>query len=618
MAINREKTPPSSKPIPSEANTVVVGAGVAGLYASWRLLNETTDNADLVVLEKNNAFGGRLKSDIVMQKPGNFLHEEEGGMRFVLNNMDNLMALFMAFELYKDIIPFVMDCPQSNRYYLRSKSFTQESTTKNNQAIWSELYHLNEIEKNLSPTDIIQNVFARILKENPSFQFDTQNQGSAELWQQFRLQCTWHGKALYQISLWDMIADMGYSHECITLLYQTLGFNCALLSKAHAGSALQLLFEFPADAQFYTLKKGFSTLAKTLSQAVGYDRIFLQTELEKITLDQNDGCYHLHYSQLDQDGQITTSTIKAKHVILALPRLALEKLYIRSNFYNLKPQGDALWCALQSTTQIPLAKLNLYYDKAWWTDTNDMQSLDVGHHFTDTPLGSVYPFYSLYEKDVAAIEYAQRVEQPTPEVQQQLSDIYRSIYNKNAALTVYCDYLNINYWHSLQQNGPFSTSTLQELCNQQTPQTLFPASLDSITSITATLKALFKCKDIPKPILTSARIWEGGSSLSCHTSQSYGFGFHLWAIGTNDKAVIESLIEIGPNLFTCGESFSDYQGWVEGALRSTNLVLKKGFNLAPYDTIFQQKQGLSAGECIQKIYEEKVARRIRKYIDKNY
>ena len=30
----------------------------------------------------------------------------------------------------------------------------------------------------------------------------------------------------------------------------------------------------------------------------------------------------------------------------------------------------------------------------------------------------------------------------------------------------------------------------------------------------------------------------------------------------------------GVHLYTCGESFSDYQVWIEGTLRSANLVLE--------------------------------------------
>jgi hypothetical protein len=34
-------------------------------------------------------------------------------------------------------------------------------------------------------------------------------------------------------------------------------------------------------------------------------------------------------------------------------------------------------------------------------------------------------------------------------------------------------------------------------------------------------------------------------------------------------------------LYTCGEAYSDQQGWVNGALRSAELVLTGGFGLQP-------------------------------------
>ncbi len=87
--------------------------------------------------------------------------------------------------------------------------------------------------------------------------------------------------------------------------------------------------------------------------------------------------------------------------------------------------------------------------------------------------------------------------------------------------------------------------------------------------------------------MTSARIWSGSRfSLEYHKRatdnadkntqyQPYDFGVHQWAMGAEDDQVMQDLIKPieGVHLYTCGESFSDYQGWVEGALRSANLVL---------------------------------------------
>ena len=47
----------------------------------------------------------------------------------------------------------------------------------------------------------------------------------------------------------------------------------------------------------------------------------------------------------------------------------------------------------------------------------------------------------------------------------------------------------------------------------------------------------------------------------------------------HDK-VIEYLAEPFPDVYTCNEAYSDMQGWVQGSLRSANVMLKK-FGIEP-------------------------------------
>lgn len=109
--------------VPSHAKIVVVGAGMAGLYSTWRLLNETDDNEDIVILERSNRTGGRLDSDLIKFSDGDVVKEEEGGMRFLFEGMDDLMALFMTLGIEEDIVPFPMNSGGNNRLYFRGEGF---------------------------------------------------------------------------------------------------------------------------------------------------------------------------------------------------------------------------------------------------------------------------------------------------------------------------------------------------------------------------------------------------------------------------------------------------------------------------------------------------------------
>ena len=73
--------------------------------------------------------------------------------------------------------------------------------------------------------------------------------------------------------------------------------------------------------------------------------------------------------------------------------------------------------------------------------------------------------------------------------------------------------------------------------------------------------------DIPAPLLTSFRLWD--------SQHDFGYAVHQWGLDAYDKEVIEQLVEPFDNIFTCNESWSDMQGWVNGSLRSANLVLEQ-------------------------------------------
>ncbi|WP_428460206.1 flavin monoamine oxidase family protein [Photobacterium makurazakiensis] len=609
------------KALPETAKTVVVGAGMSGLYSTWRLLNETDDNQDMVILERSSRTGGRLDSDLIKFNDGSVVKEEEGGMRFLFEGMDNLMALFLTLDLADQIVPFPMNSGGNNRLCFRDQSFDNSEAVKDNYAIWSDLYNLAPAERGVNPKDIVNTVFNRILQANPEFKARPENLGP-EFWQQFRLDCQWNGVPLNEWSLWDLFTEMGYSNECITMLYRLLGFNGTFLSKMNAGVAYQLLEDFPADVKFKTFKEGFSTLPNKLVKEIGPERIFLQTSVENIDKQEGDTHFTITCHQTDAQGNIEVKTIRAEKVILGLPRLALEKLFVKSNAFNrLAPEkSQKLWDTLQTATNQPLLKINLYYENAWWgTGITDRPSVEFGPNFSDLPTGTVYPFYTISNEVAAGLEYSERESDPTPTVQKKLNEISDSKFKKPAALTIYCDYLNINFWSGLQSNGALFNSPMQEQCSAKVPQTTFPASQAVVREATKFFKKIFNSHYVPEPVMTSARIWEGNVEFETKPSQQFGYGVHQWAIGADDRQVMEDLVEPIENLYTCGEAFSDYQGWVEGALRSTNLVLQKGFGLTSISQVYSDKhENQSPSEAISKIYDKNVTAMIQEYIDPNY
>ncbi|NMO14268.1 NAD(P)-binding protein [Pyxidicoccus fallax] len=611
-----------NQPIPTSVDILVVGAGMAGLYSTWRILREHA-GADIAIFERSDRTGGRLDSDLIRFGDKETVKEEEGGMRFTFDLMDDLMSLLLLFGLDKEVVPFPMSGSGTNRLCFRGTSFDTEQSVADNYRIWSELYNLAPSEKGINPSTMIDTVFNRILAVNPNFK-DRPNRRTPEFWQRFRLECQWNGVKLKDWSLWDLFISMGYSNECVQMLYALSGFNGTFLSRMNAGEAYQLLEDFPANPDFHTLENGFSTLPNALASSLPKERIHLNTEVTSIVGKERDA-YVVRYTTKDKSGKLESGTIQARKLILAIPRLPLEKLFLRSPALNDLTDGASamLWDTLQTTTNQALLKINLYYDTAWWGNNLSGQlGVGYGPNFSDLPLGSVYPFYAIDEATFAALEYSNWMQQrgePIPEhLQVKLDAIQARKYTLPAALTIYCDYLNINFWKALQQTGPLFDSAMQREYSARQPQSIFAASDAVVETATRFFKQLFNTNYAPRPVMTSARIWDGSTLTRTPPAENFDFGVHQWGLHANDGEVIPYLVEPLKNLYTCGEAYSDYQGWVEGALRSADLVLAKAFKLKPISEVYREEHGVTPSEAMKVAYARRSAESIRKYIDPSF
>lgn len=616
---NKDLNTSANTSIPDEVDIAVVGGGVSGLYSTWKILEKDASQR-ICILEQLNRTGGRLDSDLIKfkEQDGSIkeVKEEQGGMRFTFDTMDNLMALFLQLNLTNDIVPFPMNSGGNNRLYFRGHAFTNAEAKEDNYSVWSDLYNLSPQEQGIDPKSIINTVFNRILDVNPQFT-ERPLHRDPDFWQRFRLQCQWNGVSLVDWQLQGLLSDMGYSVECINLLYRLSGFNGTFLSGMNAGVAYQLLEDFPADPKFKTLKNGFSTLTNAMVTKIDsiksggeeVERIFLRTMVDGI--DKKGEVFTINYTRI-VNGKTVKGEVKAKKIILGLPRLALEKMFIGSSLFSKldTATSEKIWNTLQSASNQPLLKINLYYDKAWWGNKISGQPpIEFGPNFSDTPLGSVYPFYTVDEEIATALEYSKWLKDNGQDVPADIQAILDKKYNLPAALTIYCDYMNINFWKALQNQGkPYHTEM------QAKNPKLLAASEVVVEQATAFFKKLFNTHYVPKPSLTSARVWSGSSYFPQEdgtssgdentTYQPYGYGVHQWAMGAQDDQVMSDLVQPieGVELYTCGEAFSDYQGWVEGALRSTNLVLEQKFGIKGAAEAYEASTGTPPNDAIKGKY----------------
>jgi len=561
-----------------ESDIVIIGAGVAGLYCARQILAKNPGKK-ITIIERLNRTGGRLDSDLIKIKNSSgktsTIREEEGGMRFT-QDMKELNALIDDLDLRGEVTDFPMSPaqPLSNNLYFKGRKFTVNYANENPH-IWAELYDLLPHERNHQPSEIFLSIYSRMLIHNKVavlnfFNGDEKKANiiitqkpaaevtklqTPEYWQFMRLNFTWKEAGtieetpLYKWTLPGLLNAMEYSGGCVEMLTYTLGFKQPMLSLMNAGASFQCLSDFPANPKFHTFKKGFSTLPNKLVSEIGKDKIFLSTNVDKIdSISNSEYKYSLDLSIAPEyqrafpfTGEIK-KTIKTKKIIMAIGRHAMEKLFHSSPSLNNQRNSNQFRKNLPTATNQKLLKINLYFEKDWWND--GLSGKLYGPNMTDLQCNTVYPFYSID---------AHKTNKPP------------------ATLTIYCDWDNTNYWHGLQTVGKKFSSELQKNHNNDLPQVLYPASEAVVKEARRQIALLFGVPTIPKPKLTSFRLWDGQSD--------FGYAVHQWKLGSNDKDVIEQMISPFENIYTCNEAWSDMQCWVNGSLRSADLVLSRHFGI---------------------------------------
>lgn len=563
--------------VPDELSVdlAIIGAGVSGLYCAQRLLNHDPDIRVLVV-ERLNRTGGRLDSDLIRIGEST-VREEEGGMRFN-DGMVELMTLLKSLGLCDQIVPFPMSSKNdTNRYLLRGHAFTLADAAASDQMIWSQLYNLSPEEQGLSPTDLVTNAYRNVLYANG----ETYQVGrDPDFWTRFRTTFSWRGTLLSEWLMWGLLRDMGYSDECVQMLSDTIGFAGPFKALANAGDAFQILADFPENPDYYTLRDGFSTLPNALVTDLETrfgDRvhIVLGSNVDSIRRDGTGLTLSLTQAPEVRTARPVVPGEKSRkataaRLIVAVATKGAEDLLLRSPAMTEDPDFLCLWDAVHGSLGMRLMKINLYFERPWWEDGQTARpGVQFGPNFSDLPINAVYPFYAeplrarMVGRDNGEACPYQPIDLDSP-----------GIPDAPAALTIYCDFDNTNFWQGLQDVGPLFTSPLQERETTRQPQTLYAASMVVVAEARTQLQALFDVNWVPEPMLTSYRLWDG--------ENDFEYAYHQWRQGVDDVKVRQYLSAPMDGIHFCNEAISDMHGWVNGSLRSSNAALAH-FGVQPMD-----------------------------------
>ena len=556
----------------------IIGGGISGLYCAKKLRDNGIEG--IVIIEKSDRWGGRLNTDMI-EIDGRTIKDEKGAMRFTYkdpdgeqtSNMPLLSRLIKDMEMESQMEPFYME-PQPaadssmtevlnyNSNYFGSRHFTSQYAEKNPK-IWKELYDLEDDEIK-SPDQVIVDVYHKLLDHNTDkvkSYFDSLGQGDkaqiilkqedvqllqqyqeANYWAFFRNEFEWprgaQNNKLRDFTLFSLLNAMEYSKECCQMMEKALFDGKDSISQGNAAVLLQ--FYIASDLlhdDLYHFRNGWSSLVKTiksnLDEGTGNIELLKNCEVGGI----QDGEYGFTLELFSGERKI-----KAKHVVMAIPPDAVKALMTRyKSDTSLLETYNSVINLCNSVVGVDSVKVILYFEYDWW-NTHDNIVL-FGASSTDLPCGCVYPYYGKCRN------YCQGCEN------------CKDGHGKSA-LTIYCGSTRADFWTSCQRLGQSFESPLQK-----ENASLIPASVHLVEEAMKQLENIYNVKEIPYPILTSYRSWNAEDNL--------GYAYHYWRVGVDDKNLKVTQPVEGKNLYFCTEAWSDYQGYVEGSLMSTEKVVNR-------------------------------------------
>lgn len=595
---------------PTVKKTVaVVGGGIAGLYAALKLRKDY----NVTVFEATDRLGGRILSQSIRD-----VVAELGAMRFRKNHL-LLMDLLEELKLTSYVRSFAFD----DRFYLRGYHATSLSALpfKNGNQLeekdqLSNQYNLYKTErKDLhSPGDLIKLAFKKIFSKEDKFQphfekflrvtkrDNLDSKEKVKALEEFRKAyescfkyeyligevqgASDEGRRdegrrthLYNIGFWNLIALM-LSNDAFHLAQDGIGYE-SIFTNWNAAEAIFWFVSDYIDNDYWTLRGGLSTVITTLKRkleedgvCVRYDHILSDVKIEHRSLPPITAPVILRFKN--------GAAYQCDRVVLALPRRSLEELQV---------SGSSGWQAFRQVSGSVIGqrafKCFLVYENEWWlrdspfgdgkkeeaTDKRKKgrEPTDLCYRIcTDLPLRQIYYF---------GLGWLSKHLKESNDAEAGGKALVMASYSDDRHATFWRPLFNARYEIDSEEQEPYNT---REQFSTEDFRRLKPflASKRMVNYIVAQLLKLHDCldddgnptkkKDVAKiirePKYALYKMWDPESGEA---------GWHYWEVRWKRKEVEEKLHQLAEydGICICGEAYSDNQGWIEGALHSTETIL---------------------------------------------
>lgn len=425
-----------------ECDVAIVGGGIAGLYAAYRLrqawlgLSGDPDShqklAERLKVDENKPLkvilferdpvrlGGRLRS-VELPFAGGGVLAELGAMRFALRQ--KLLRRLLS-DLKVRTVPFG-DQEFSTQFYLRGRHFDARNIARNDYPTRFP-YRLEPSEGRKGPDDLVGLVLDDALREltlardAPTEALLALEKLRAHLSKAELTDPEWaliqeHGRLLGKVPLanigmWNLIHHY-LSLDAALLVEDGFGYD-SIVGNWNVSDAIPwFLADFAPGQSFETVVGSFTEVIECLrtrlkTTKTTKDHTFEFEFVAELNASMNalkgqDGrCLvigkptHNEYASADAliaryEKQTNGFSVSAKAVILALPKDPLKKIDVSGIVTgDNKDEWDR---TLETVRPHRLVKMALGFREAWWRDERVPKG-SVGRIFTDLPLRQIYYF----------------------------------------------------------------------------------------------------------------------------------------------------------------------------------------------------------------------------------